>query len=107
MVGYLDHILIYLDLLENHWDHVCGVLQHLQKAGLYANLNKCKFHTDTVECLGFILSPNGLQMDLSKVSAIMEWPELWKVKDVQAFLGFTNLISTGGLFMGMQNLHYC
>src|SRR5260370_35875234 len=39
---------------------------------------------------GFILSPNGLQMDPSKVSAIMEWLEPWKVKDMQAFLGFTN-----------------
>src|SRR5260370_41883791 len=45
---------------------------------------------DTVEYLGFILSPNGLQMDPSKVSAIMEWLEPWKVKDVQAFLGFAN-----------------
>ncbi len=45
---------------------------------------------DTMEYLGFILLPNGLQMDPAKVSAIMEWPELQKVKDVQAFLGFAN-----------------
>ena len=45
---------------------------------------------DTMEYLGFILSPNGLQMDPAKVSAITEWPELRKVKDGQAFLGFTN-----------------
>src|SRR5260370_38696095 len=90
-VGYLDDdILIYSDSLENHQDHVCGVLQHLQKAGLYANLKKCKFHTETMECLGFILSPKGLQMNPSKVSAIMEWLEPQKVKDVQAFLGFVN-----------------
>ena len=60
MVGYLDDILIYSDSLENHQDHVQGVLQCLQKAGLYANLKKCKFHMDTMEYLGFILSPNGL-----------------------------------------------
>src|SRR5260370_23457352 len=88
MVGYLDDILIYSDSLENHWDHIHGVLQCLWKAGLYANLKKCKFHMDTMEYLGFILSPNGLQMDPAKVSTIMEWPELQKVKDVQAFLGF-------------------
>src|SRR5260370_36852307 len=90
MVGSLDDIIIYSDSLESHWDHVHGVLQCLWKAGLYANLKKCKFHTDTMEYLGFILLPNGLQMDPSKVSAIMEWPELQKVKDVQAFLGFAN-----------------
>src|SRR5260221_5020312 len=45
---------------------------------------------DTVEYLGFILSPKGLQMDPTKVSTIQDWPEPWKVRDVQAFLGFAN-----------------
>ena len=79
MVGYLDNILIYSDSLEDHRDHICEVLHCLCMAGLYANLKKCKFHTDTVEYLGFILSPKGLQMDPTKVSAIQDWPEPWKV----------------------------
>src|SRR5260221_10247918 len=79
MVGYLDDILVYLDSLEDHWNHVQEVLQHLHKVGLYANLKKCKFHMDTMEYLGFILSPKGLQMDLKKVSTIQDWPEPWKV----------------------------
>src|SRR5258708_12042995 len=45
---------------------------------------------DTVEYLGFILSPKGLQMDPTKVSMIQDWPEPQKVQDVQAYLGFTN-----------------
>src|SRR5260221_3124241 len=89
-VGYLDDILVYSDSLEDHRNHVWEVLRRLRKAGLYANLKKCKFHTDTVEYLGFILSPKGLQMDPTKVSAIQDWPEPWKVRDVQAFLGFAN-----------------
>src|SRR5258708_39683402 len=89
-VGYLDNILIYLDSLEDHQDHVCEVLHHLCTVGLYANLKKCKFHMDTVEYLRFILSPKGLQMDPTKVSTIQDWPEPQKVQDVQAFLGFTN-----------------
>src|SRR5258705_1347248 len=89
-VGYLDDILIYSDSLEDHQDHICEVLCHLCTAGLYANLKKCKFQTDTVESLGFILSPKGLQMDPAKVSAILDWPEPQKVQDVQAFLGFAN-----------------
>src|SRR5260221_6308978 len=90
MVGYLDDILIYLDSLEDHRDHVHEVLHRLRTAGLYANLKKCKFHTDTVEYLRFILSPKGLQMDPTKVSTIQDWPEPRKVQDVQAFLGFAN-----------------
>ncbi len=89
-VGYLDDILVYSDSLEDHQNHIQEVLQCLCKAGLYANLKKCKFHMDTVEYLGFILSPKGLQMDPTKVSTIQDWPEPWKVRDVQAFLGFAN-----------------
>src|SRR5260221_5088408 len=89
-VGYLDDILVYLDSLEDHRDHIREVLHHLHTAGLYTNLKKCKFHMDTVEYLGFILSPKGLQMDPAKVSVILDWPKPQKVQDIQAFLGFTN-----------------
>jgi len=89
-VGYLDDILIYSDSLEDHQNHICEVLCCLHNVGLYANPKKCKFHMDTVEYLGFILSPKGLQMDPTKVSTIQEWPEPWKVQDIQAFLDFTN-----------------
>src|SRR5258708_14171545 len=89
-VGYLDDILIYSDSLEDHQGHVREVLHRLCMAGLYANLKKCKFHTDTVEYLRFILSPKGLQMDPTKVSTIQDWPKPRKVRDVQAFLGFAN-----------------
>jgi RNase H-like domain found in reverse transcriptase len=37
-----------------------------------------------------MIGPNGLQMDPAKVKVIQEWPESWKVKDIQSFLGFAN-----------------
>src|SRR6266481_3712979 len=89
-VGYLDDILVYLDSLEDHWDHIREALCCLHTTGLYANLKKCKFHMDTVEYLRLILSPKGLQMDPTKVSMIQDWPKPQKVQDVQAFLGFAN-----------------
>src|SRR5260370_14288140 len=89
-IRYLDNILIYSDSLDNHHLHVSEILCHLQEASLYANPKKCVFHTDTVEYLGFILSPEGLRMDPSKVDAIQSWPEPRNVCDVQSFLGFTN-----------------
>src|SRR5258708_11663475 len=90
MVGYLDDILVYSDSLEDDQNHIWEVLWCLHKVGLYVNLKKCKFHMDTVEYLGFILSPKGLQMDPTKVSAIQDWPEPQKVQEVQAFLRFAN-----------------
>ena len=87
---YLDNILIYSNTLEEHCHHIREVLLWLRNNKLYTCGNKCSFHEDTVEYLGFILSPNGLSMDPGKVSAILEWPEPRKVKDIQSFLGFVN-----------------
>src|SRR5215471_4577753 len=87
---YLDDILIYSDNIEDHRKHVREVLRCLWNIGLYANPKKCFFHTDTVEYLGYILSPSGLEMDPVKIQTIRDWPEPRKVKDIQSFLGFAN-----------------
>ena len=42
-----------------------------------------------VEYLGYILAPDSLTIDYSKVKDIQDWPEPHKVKDMQS-LGFTN-----------------
>ena len=87
---YLDDILIYLDNMEQHRKHVCEVLRCLCKNHLYTRADKCDFHTNSVEYLGYMLSPAGLSMANYKVKTIQEWPEPRKVKDIQSFLGFAN-----------------
>ena len=89
-IGYLDDILVYSDSVEEHCTHVRDVLQRLRKASLFANPKKCTFHTNTIDYLGFILSPKGLTMDPTKVSAIQAWPTPRNIRDIQSFLGFTN-----------------
>jgi len=37
-----------------------------------------------------IIREEGVKMDLTKVDAIMSWPTLKHVKDIQAFLGLAN-----------------
>jgi len=90
VIVYLDDILVYSDNPELHRKHVREVLRRLRENGLYAGTKKCTFHTDTIEYLGYILSPTGLSMDPAKVQTIQDWPEPRKVKDVQSFLGFAN-----------------
>jgi hypothetical protein len=90
IVVYLDKILIYSDNKDKHIEHIHEVLQQLQKHQLYTQPNKYLFHVNTIEYLGYILSPKGLTMDSSKVQSIQDWPEPRKVKDIQSFLGFAN-----------------
>ena len=90
MVVHLDDILIYSDNMEDHVKHVREVLQHLCHHKLFAKPKKCEFHSDSVEYLRYFLSPDGLTMSQDKVTAICNWPEPHKVKDIQSFLGFEN-----------------
>jgi len=73
-----------------HWSHIKEVLKRLQKARLYAKAEKCEFYSDSVEYLGYVLSPSSLTMSDAKVKTIQEWPKPKKAKDTQFFLGFAN-----------------
>ena len=87
---YLDDILIYSNNMSKHHWHIKEVLKHLYKAGLYAKVEKCEFHSESVEYLGYIFYSSGLTMSNDKVKIIQDWLELKKVKDIQSFLGFVD-----------------
>ena len=63
---------------------------HLCKTGLYTKVEKCEFHSELVEYLGYILSPSGITISDDEVKIIQDWLESKKVKDIQSFLDFAN-----------------
>ena len=87
---YLDDILIYLNNMSKHHQHVKEVLKCLCKAGFYTKAEKYEFHSESVEYLEYILSSSGLTMSDDKIKIIQDWPEPKKVKDIQSFLSFAN-----------------
>ncbi|KAJ1599810.1 hypothetical protein NDA14_002862 [Ustilago hordei] len=90
VVVYLDDFLIFSDTEEVHVKHVTEVLTRLRSNRLFAKLSKCEFHTKTVEFLGFIIKPTGIEMDPEKVCTVKEWPMPESIHDIQRFLGFAN-----------------
>jgi Reverse transcriptase (RNA-dependent DNA polymerase) len=86
VIIYLDNILIFSGNKDNHFQHVSKVLKQLRKHGLYANGKKCDFHSKSIDYLGHMIRPTGLQMDPAKVKVIQDWPEPRKVKDIQSFV---------------------
>ena len=67
---YLDDILIYLNNMSKHHQHVKEVLKHLCNTGLYAKARKYKFYSESVKYLEYILSPSGLTMSDNRVKII-------------------------------------
>ncbi|KAJ1151607.1 hypothetical protein NDU88_004387 [Pleurodeles waltl] len=89
-VVYIDDILIFSDNLQEHIFHVRSILTRLQENHLYVKLEKCAFHVEQVDFLGFILSPEGVGMDPAKIKTVQHWPFPCNVKEIQSFLGFAN-----------------
>jgi len=67
---YLNDILIYSNNMSEHYQHIKEVPKCLCKAGLYAKVEKCEFHSELVEYLGYILSPSGLTISNDKIKII-------------------------------------
>ena len=88
--AYLDDVIIYSDTQEEHNEHVRLVLELLTKAGLHAKPQKCEFGKTSTEYLGVLITPNGIEMDPKKVSAVRDWPIPSRLKDVREFVGFGN-----------------
>lgn len=89
-VIYLNDILIFSCSQAEHDRHVQQVLERLQAAGLYANAKKCEFDRSQVEYLGYIVGADGIMMNPKKLQTVADWPVPRTLRDVQAFLGFTN-----------------
>ena len=66
MVVYFDDILIYRKSLEEHLKHLCAVFIALRDAHLFGNLGKCTFCTDRVSFLGYVVIPQGIEVDKSQ-----------------------------------------
>jgi len=81
VIVYIDDILIYSDTQEEHVKQVQAVLKRLIENQLYAKAEKCEFHQTSTAFLGYIISPDGVSMDESKVRAVLKWPQPISIKD--------------------------
>lgn len=70
VIVYLDDILFFSKIKENHLEHLKLVLRTLQKEKLLINLKNCSFMKEELLYLGFVVSKEGLKMDPEKVQAI-------------------------------------
>jgi hypothetical protein len=87
---YLDDILIFTNLLEEHRRTTCLVLDCMHEHKLYLRPEKCEFEKTKIEYLGIIISHNKVEMDPVKIAGVADWPTPSNKKEVQYFVGFVN-----------------
>ncbi|WVZ85409.1 LOW QUALITY PROTEIN: hypothetical protein U9M48_032344 [Paspalum notatum var. saurae] len=87
VVVYFDDILIYSKSWHEHMDHLRAVFDALRAARLFGNIEKCTFCTDRVSFLGYVVTPQGIEVDEAKVQAIRSWPTPTTVSQVRSFHG--------------------
>ena len=92
----LEYVQTYLlvitkGTLEDHLDKLREVLRRLRKAGLKVllkvNAAKSFFCTHEIECLGYILTREGIEPQQKKVQAILMLNPPTNVKELRHFLG--------------------
>jgi len=90
VVVYLNDILIFTRMEEEHEQAVWRVLEVLAEHKLFLHPEKCEFHQKEIEYLRLVISENKIVIDPVKVTGVRNWPTLENQTDVQAFIGFIN-----------------
>jgi hypothetical protein len=71
VVVFIDDILVFSKIEEEHAKHLRLVLQKLREHQLYAKRSKCEFWLKEVSFLGYVVSNGGIAVDPSKVKDIL------------------------------------
>jgi hypothetical protein len=91
---YLDDIVVWSSMVEEHTKHLRIVMKALQDASLYFNAKKCAFYLLELDFLGHHISARGVEANTSKVERVLNWPVPKCTKDVRSFLGLVRYITT-------------
>jgi hypothetical protein len=86
-VVFIDDILIYSRMSEEHEEHLRKALERLRREKLYAKLKKCEIWINSVSFLGHVIFGEGVAVDSEKVKAMVEWTRPTSVFEIQSFLG--------------------
>ncbi|XP_011027642.1 PREDICTED: transposon Ty3-G Gag-Pol polyprotein [Populus euphratica] len=87
IIVFFDDILIYSKNWDEHISHIISVLTILSSNSLYVKKSKCQFGVSQVNYLGHVISEKGVEVDPSKIQAVVDLPEPTTVKGVRGFLG--------------------
>jgi hypothetical protein len=92
VVVYLDDVIVFSKNKGDHLAHLRFVLQRCRKYGISLNPKKYVFSLEQGKLLGFIVSNEGMIIDLERTQVISKLPPPSSKKSMQSFLGQINFV---------------
>ena len=89
---FLYDITVYSKFDEDHLKHSKHIFQKCKKFGISLNPKKSNFSMNEGKLLGYIISKEGIKIDLSKVTSVQKIGLPRSKKEVQYFLGRVNVL---------------
>jgi hypothetical protein len=81
-ITYLNNIFIYFSTYTEYQRHIRQMLERLRQYKLYIKLSKCEFSIISVIFLEFVINTGEIEMDISRIEIIAEWPESKSFKNI-------------------------
>jgi len=91
MIIYIDDILVYSKVVEEHMKHLEYVLSKFLQNKLFANRAKCEFAQEEIDFLRHILLKEGVMPNFKKLQAIRDWKRLVRIIGIKSFLSLNKL----------------
>ena len=63
-ITYMDDILVYSDIYDQHIKYIKMVLDALRQKNLRIKTEKCRFHVKEITFLGFVITPGSCNVPM-------------------------------------------
>jgi hypothetical protein len=90
---YVDDMIVKAKEREEHLQALRKFFERIRKYRLRLNPEKCTFGVTAGKMLGFMITTRGIEVDPSKIKAILEMEPPQTEKEVRSFLGKIQFIS--------------
>ena len=90
---HVDDMIVKSKNREGHMTNLRKFFERIKEYKLRLNLQKCTFGVTTGKLLGFLVSDRRIDVDPSKIKAILDMPPPKSEKEIRGFLGWLQYIS--------------
>lgn len=92
VVVYLDDITVFSKKREEHILHLRQIFDRCHRYGISLNPKKSIFCATEGKLLGFVMSKEGMMIDLERAKVISKLPPPHNKKSMQSFMGKINFV---------------